>query len=997
MYNNINYMNYIKITNSKETKTKTGISFQVDSSFFYLSYKVLQQFKITINNATDDKVLILKENTIIESNNNWFFINKDNIKYFINKTKELNKFKKELNDDNSIFKEWKKNNIQEDVAEYNTTVKEYYKINDSFNTFIKNNTYKDGGLNKSFIVIKNNLDIHNNIYEPEICAIQNFINKSINSHFINKINISTLIISTILECFKTQTNPNETLFISYYKNYEIKINNTLEELKQSLFLYQEIFKTKDIYIKINLFLKNIEFKEIKTKEMIFKTKTKIIISFKETIALSFLPSFISKSKIEYVILKKDVIDKMVQYIFKEQQIDKLKYEQFNAIKKIINDKTNILAVLKTGFGKSLIYQLFSFLQPNIIIAIFPINALILDQSFILSKKNNFEFTMSNQDIKNNNNIINAKTISHKRLFLITAERLENVDVNHTLSNLSNFIGTIVFDEAHCISEWGHDFRPSYLVARHMMENIKNKNKELKIIALTATAAPYIQKDIMKILNIFYNGLINIADTSGLYRKELKYKLIKKDDHGFLKRKDQKSIWKDIALEVSKKSTTYKGLSIIYFIYASSGSWNNIASAEYAFKTLEFKNSGLYIGSKKEYYNNNKELLILEDFSSIHDLKTIFATKSFGMGINIENCNYVALIQPPSSLEDLYQQSGRAGRKGQDSLVEIFYSNIHLKDPMLKSSPFYYFLKIQDKRKELQPKIVKSIIDIIKDNDFKNIIININELRKFIKQDKYLKDFQNYVKWAIAHLINEFNLISYYTVIYKGFSISHINIYLNKKVTSIKYIDDNINKTIKKYSLETQNESIESNINIFYKYYFEEISKQKKAGINIFVNELKKIDNQIDIDSNKIINNSLNNYYKTKNESNYSFVDKYFSLMKNKKELNILINALKQEINYQDITDLKEVIARHSINIEYTMLTSIIMWLEFNIDPIIDSIENILSYNYEKNYIIYLIDLIVKRYINVWNKKKIILDKHLYQKERYKEVISYIWKLKILKE
>ena len=833
---------------------------------------------------------------------NWFSIKEKNIKEILFSANISLKPKKSNNEYQSNFFEGLKKYqkpIREDFSKY-------YKIKNYFNTFIDGKLYKDGGLNKSFKVIENNFNIIPNEFEAEICVIQNIINKSINDSFINKKEISKLIITSILECFKYDVQ--EKIEIYYYKEYKIDINNSLEELKKISSLYQEIFINKKIFERIQEFLNKIQFYKIDKKEIILQNDKENIISFEEVLESSLLPSFISKNTVEYIKLKKDIIDKIANYVFSDKNITNLKNEQFDALKKIINDKTNILAVLKTGFGKSLIYQLFAFLQPNIMLAFFPINALIMDQSFILTQENKFEFTMSNQDIKDNNNLINNEIISHKRLFLITAERMENIKVNHTFKNLSNFIGTIVFDEAHCISEWGHDFRPSYLVARHITENIKNENKNLKTIALTATAAPYIQNDIMKILNIPFIGLINIANTSGLHRKELKYKLIKKDDNGSIKRYEQKEVWKDIALETGAKVSKKEGLSIIYFIYAACGKWNNKASAEYAFKTLSINKSGLYTGSNKEYYDQ-QELLPLNDFGTIRNLKMMFATKSFGMGINLENCNYVALIQPPSSLEDLYQQSGRAGRKGQNSLIEIFYSSIHLEDPMLKSSPFSFFLTLTEERQIMQPIILTYIIEMIKDSDFKDFNIDLTEFKKMFTKLKKANDFQNYVKWSIGHLINEFNIVSYYTVTYIGLRITEIQIFLNKKVTSMNYINNNINKTIQKYSLNNK-QDMEINIETFYKHYFEEISKQRKTGINIFVNELRKIDDQSNIDSNVVINNALNNYYKTKNKTSYTFVDKYFALMENKDELDILIDTLKKEFEVQNKNDLRELISRH---------------------------------------------------------------------------------------
>ncbi|TCG10329.1 DEAD/DEAH box helicase, partial [Mycoplasma marinum] len=560
------------------------------------------------------------------------------------------------------------------------------------------------------------------------------------------------------------------------------------------------------------------------------------------------PSFISKKQVKYKSIEKEILDRIVAYAFHAQGIKKLKDEQFLAVKKLLIDGGNILAVLKTGFGKSLIYQLFSFLQPVIILAIFPINALIDDQNLHLNA-NGFDFSMSNAEIKKKRNRIDEATLANKRLFLITAERLENIEVNYMLKSLAHFVGAIVFDEAHCISEWGHDFRPSYLVVRHVMQNIKERNDKMKIIALTATAAPYIQKDIMNILNINSKGLINLADGSGLERKELKYKLIKENDSHLKTKNDKKRFWGEIAVNVAKKQEFENGVSILYFIYANK--WNrkypNLASAEHAFEESSIKNSGLFIGRKKEIINELGEKKEEEKLNPFKKASVLFATKSFGMGVNIEECNYVGLIQPPSSLEDLYQQAGRAGRKGQDSLVEIRYSNSHLVDPMQKSSPFRFFLSNDKVRVGLQPYLVDELLSLIEENNFKDLIINVKELhakQMNIHEEIYIRknNFDNYLKWSIAHLINEFGIIDYYVVNYgMGTSLKTIRIFVNKANKKSEDIDKRIEKTLSNYAIDNNGFNRIDKIKQFYEFYFAEIEKQKKTGINIFVNELRKID------------------------------------------------------------------------------------------------------------------------------------------------------------
>ena len=165
---------------------------------------------------------------------------------------------------------------------------------------------------------------------------------------------------------------------------------------------------------------------------VISSKTDVILEFKKiNKKKSHLPpSFISSERIKYFPLmkKKVIVNKILKLVFynEKTKISQLKMEQLSSLDLILNKGENILAVLKTGFGKSLIYQFASILQPVIFLNIFPINSLIKDQSLSISNEMNLKYAIDNEELKTIDDFdLHKKLLSTKRMFLVTPERLEN--------------------------------------------------------------------------------------------------------------------------------------------------------------------------------------------------------------------------------------------------------------------------------------------------------------------------------------------------------------------------------------------------------------------------------------------------------------------------------------------------------------------------------------------------------------------------------------------
>lgn len=340
--------------------------------------------------------------------------------------------------------------------------------------------------------------------------------------------------------------------------------------------------------------------------------------------------------------------------------DKFKGEQEHIIKSILSGKDTFV-IMPTGGGKSLCYQLPALLSEGVTLIISPLIALMKNQVDLIrgySDNDNVAHFLNSSLTKAQQKKVKADLLEGKtKLLYVAPETLtkqENIDFFHGIE-----IAFVAVDEAHCISEWGHDFRPEY---RKLREIIREINPDLSIIALTATATPKVQDDIIKNLDLYDpNIFISSFNRANLYYeiipKTTKPKVLKHMVR-FIQSQGRKS---GIIYTLNRKSTEELAQTLCA---------NGIQAVAY--------HAGLDAGTRAQ-----RQDLFLKD-----EVQVIVATIAFGMGIDKPDVRFVMHYNIPKSLENYYQETGRAGRDGMESRCILYYSykDVQKLEHLLRDKP-----------------------------------------------------------------------------------------------------------------------------------------------------------------------------------------------------------------------------------------------------------------------------------------------------------------------
>lgn len=332
------------------------------------------------------------------------------------------------------------------------------------------------------------------------------------------------------------------------------------------------------------------------------------------------------------------------------------------------ERKSTIGLLPTGGGKSLTYQLPCLLQPCINFVVCPIKSLMFDQVSDLNNAyiQNVESITSDVTGASRNAILDGFSNGKYFFVFVSPERLQTQDFRNRLSNISNFkhFAYAVIDEVHCLSEWGHDFRTSYL---NLQNSIQSFCSNIRFIGLTATASINVLKDIQIEFEISSENVRTLTDYT---RPELEFIVI--HDHGNKYKEALKTIQPYMLdrSETNDNSLAKCGLVFTPFVNGDHGCYQ---LASQLTKDLKMPVS-FYSGSKPKKFQeaNDFEKYKIETQKSFKQNKfpLLVATKAFGMGINKKDIRYTIHYGVPSSMEALYQEAGRAGRDKENAKCYI---------------------------------------------------------------------------------------------------------------------------------------------------------------------------------------------------------------------------------------------------------------------------------------------------------------------------------------
>ena len=530
------------------------------------------------------------------------------------------------------------------------------------------------------------------------------------------------------------------------------------------------------------------------------------------------------------------------------------FEEFrDSQKKIIDlvlQKKEVIALLPTGGGKSLCYQLPAVLMEGTCLVISPLIALMEDQVNQLLKRGiKAAYINSSLHYKDIDRILDNVIYGNIKILYLSPERLKTTLFIERFKMMN--ISFVAVDEAHCISEWGNDFRPEY----RNISTLRKLNKDLSFIALTATATPDVIDDIEEQLSFKESNKIK----KSFIRNNINYSVV----NAFNKEK------------VLLKLLTNE-CSIIY-----------VRNRKKTKELSKFLNSKNY---KTDYYHAGLDFRERSEKQNRwikNEFDTMIATNAFGMGIDKPDVKTVIHFDLPDTLEAFYQESGRAGRNGIASYSIILKDDQDIEN--LKKRIKINFPNIEDIKKVFQSivNIHQITIGYFSDEKFEldiDIISNNNKLSrsttsqsiKYLINEGYIQQTNDY-QYSMAHITMPIHRLNQFLNSYKNFE-EIIDVLIRSY--------SNINEQMVRIS-ETV---ISKRLNIKKEETIELLNKLHQQKILIY--EAKK--------SNYTINFSV----PRPNINHLSLSKKYLNFKKVKNEkANQLINYVNQKIECRNINIL----------------------------------------------------------------------------------------------
>ena len=374
------------------------------------------------------------------------------------------------------------------------------------------------------------------------------------------------------------------------------------------------------------------------------------------------------------------LKKLMKYLFRFEEFQE---GQLEAIERLLTKKDSIV-LLPTGSGKSLIYQLTSFIVPGQTVIISPITSLMDDQldNLLFKGIDNAIAIYSSFDWKQKELKQTLMKLNNICLVYISPERLQMKSFRDEIRAMlvQNSIFTVAIDEAHCVSEWGHDFRTAYLnIGRNSREIFKKNNNIPVILALTGTASTAVLKDVQREVGIIdYDGIITPQTFD---RKELKFNIFSTSSDSKINTVAElvKKVLPqrfNVSLStfiLNNREDAYCGIVFCPHVNGDYGAFPVSQLLSQYVKTQV----GFYAGSAPKDFDKYRWQEYKRDTANRFKrnvVNLLVATKAFGMGIDKPNIRYTVHYGIPGSIESFYQEAGRAGRDREQAECYIVFSN-----------------------------------------------------------------------------------------------------------------------------------------------------------------------------------------------------------------------------------------------------------------------------------------------------------------------------------
>lgn len=710
----------------------------------------------------------------------------------------------------------------------------------------------------------------------------------------------------------------------------------------------------------------------------------------------------------------DDIENLVFFLKNIFEYNKFNNGQISIIQNVLENNTTI-GLLPTGGGKSLTYQFACLLQPCISFVVCPIKSLMHDQVKDLDQAYIQNIAAINSDVVGAERTEILDNFSNGKYFFvfISPERFQTKDFRERLIAINSQLNFsyAVIDEVHCLSEWGHDFRTSYL---NLSKTIKKYCPTINFLGLTATASVNVLKDIQLEFNIDQKNVKTLTDYT---RPELEFIVINDGGNKYQEITTIVENHNQVNNIFESTSENQKcGLIFTPFVNGVNGCFNlsNRLTNEFN-STVKF-----YSGSKPSNYKNDldfeKYKIKVQDEYKQNKFNLLTATKAFGMGINKKNICFTVHYGMPASMESLYQEAGRAGRDKSEAKCYVLLTE---ENPETDVQTIFNPQSTYEEIQNLREQVGRNGQDV-----FRQIFLYQNGLDSISKELELVSKLHTTysetgaskviyagalgsnkakVEKAIYRLSN-IGVISDWTVddFFNGVFTVTYNAFTEKSIKSTllkfikKYVDDfefdNHSERIKYTNIlnDTKLPKFERLVKILLQWSYDKFGTNRRESLkNVYENCLKYDDT---IEGKESFKKTLEAYFKFTEatyilqhiaENNNKDISKWFEVFYDEKD-----NFIKQD----SLIDLKGNLQRFLESFQSNTglnlingLTKLLLNESFNNiseQRFVKSFDTISKYEVSK--FDYIIDHILEISKRINQKRKIILLKFLYKFSKTEE-------------